>query len=373
MNNKDKIKAAIEGDFSDHDKRSITLTALKKLQSPLFQNMEGVTRILEEEHYNVWGCSPIYDDEGNVHVFYARWKDTYHRLGWVAACEVCHAVAKSVEGPYEFKGVVLKGRGGKEWDSWSIHNPSIYKVDDKYVLVYMGSDGSDLGKTVDEIASLPTEEYFPYFQKLVNSKRVGMAIADDLNGDFVRISDEKPMVEIGSDKEWDSYCTSNPGFVKTPEGKYRIYYKAWDVESAEAFNGNRKYGYAECDTLTGDYVKCLQNPVIDYSVYGPHIQAEDGFIWYGEGKYQMVLRDMGIYNGEFGLHTASEDGITWEEPLVAFLDSDTYFTEPRLGLPREGRFERPQILFKEGKPEYLFCGFRGGKYKTSSGAVLKFN
>ena len=31
------------------------------------------TLILESEDYMVWGCSPIYDDAGKVHVFFSRW------------------------------------------------------------------------------------------------------------------------------------------------------------------------------------------------------------------------------------------------------------------------------------------------------------
>jgi len=369
---KQMINAAVEGDFSDSNKRCITINSLKKLQSDLFIDIHGVGRILEDKDYNVWGCSPIYDDYGNIHVFYSRWKNCYNRLGWVAACEVCHAVAKHPEGPYVYKGVVLQGRGGERWDSWSIHNPSIYKVDGKYVLLYMGSDGSKLDKDVDEISSLETDEFFPYFQRLVQSKRVGMAIADSLDGPFIRVSDKRPMIDVGCKDEWDSFCTSNPTFVKTPDNKYRIYYKAWDFGTAEKFNGNRKYGFAECEDLTGEYVKYPYNPVIDYSSYGEKIQAEDGYIWYSDGKYQMVLRDMGIYNAEFGLHAVSDNGIDWEEPKIAFLDSTTYFKEKMIGISREGRFERPQILLKDGEPEYLFCGFRGGKYKTSSGVVLKF-
>ena len=38
---------------------------------------------------------------------------------------------------------------------------------------------------------------------------------------------------------------------------------------------------------------------------------------------------------------------------------------------REGRFERPQLLMNNGKPEYLFAAFLGGAYNLSSGAVLK--
>ncbi|MFI3206477.1 MAG: glycoside hydrolase family protein [Clostridia bacterium] len=343
------------------------------IMSEFQKKLEPIGRILEDPDYNVWGCSPIYGEDGRVHVFYARWENEYDHLGWVAACEVGHAVADTAEGPYTHVGVALTGRGGNHWDSWSIHNPSIYKVDGKYVLLYMGSDGSKFDKTLDEIRAMTQEEYQPYFHKLVNSKRVGMAIADTLDGPFVRVSDEACMVDVGESGAWDSFCTSNPTFTKTPEGKYRIYYKAWSNETAAKFNGNRMYGFAESDTLEGPYVKYENNPVINYSIYDERLQTEDGYIWHQAGKYRMVMRDMGVFNNEYGLYVESEDGITWTEPTVSYLDAPSYFDEKLPGISREGRFERPQLLLNGNKPEYLFCAYRGGKYVTSSGVVLKIN
>ena len=34
-----------------------------------------VGRILESEGYYVWCCTPIYGEDGKVHVFYSRWPD----------------------------------------------------------------------------------------------------------------------------------------------------------------------------------------------------------------------------------------------------------------------------------------------------------
>lgn len=343
------------------------------VMSEFGKSLEPIGRILESPDYNVWGCSPIYDEDGKVHVFYSRWLNKYDHMGWVAACEVAHAVADKPEGPYTFVDVALKGRGGNHWDSWSIHNPSIYKVDGKYIILYMGSDGSSFDKTLEEVGDMTAEEYYPYSRKLVNTKRVGMAISDSLNGPWVRVSDEKCMVDVGADSAWDSFCTSNPTFTKTPEGKYRIYYKAWSNETAAKFNGNRMYGIAECDTLTGEYVKYENNPVINYSIYDEKIQTEDGYIWYQNNKYHMVMRDMGVFNNEYGLYINSDDGINWCEPTVSYLDAPSYFDEPLPGISRQGRFERPQLLMNGDKPEYLYCAYRGGKYTTSSGVVLKIN
>ena len=85
------------------------------------------------------------------------------------------------------------------------------------------------------------------------------------------------------------------------------------------------------------------------------------------------MRDMGFYNHEYGLMFGSDDGIRWSDPVVSFYNSHEYFKEPPNGLDRGGRFERPQLLMKDGKPKYLFCAIVGGQYMTSSGIVLKIN
>jgi hypothetical protein len=40
-------------------------------------------------------------------------------------------------------------------------------------------------------------------------------------------------------------------------------------------------------------------------------------------------------------------------------------------LKKYGRLERPQILFMNGKPAYLFTTSQGGKYMTASSFIFK--
>lgn len=338
--------------------------------SSFAERLQPVGRILEDPDYQVWCCSPIYGNDGRVHVFFSRWKKEYDHLGWVAACEVAHAVSDHPEGPYEVVDIALKGRGGSAWDSWSIHNPTVYQVGERYVLLYMGSNGSELGVSLEDMMQMKREDYLPYFHKLVSTKRVGMAISDSLNGPWRRVGDT-PVVDVERRPAWDDFCTSNPAFVITPEGRYRIYYKSWDKRTASAFNGNRKYGIAESKQLEGPYMKYEGNPVINFSNIHERMQCEDAYVWHEDNKYRAIMRDMGFFNNEYGLYMESIDGIHWEEPKISYLDAPHYFDEPLPGLEREGRFERPQLLMKDGKPDYLFAAYIGGKYKTSSGVVLK--
>ena len=85
------------------------------------------------------------------------------------------------------------------------------------------------------------------------------------------------------------------------------------------------------------------------------------------------MRDMGYWNHEYGLYFESSDGVDWSYPKISFFNSHKYFPEPPNGLDREGRFERVQLLMKNGKPEYMFCAMVGGKYNTCSGITLKID
>lgn len=343
----------------------------EEVVSDFATTLKPVGRILEDPDYNVWCCSPIYDEQDRVHVFYAKWLNAYDHLGWVAACEVGHAVAESPEGPYTDLGTVLKGEQDGSWDSWSIHNPTVHKVGDQYVIFYMGASGADLEVTLEEIMEMDSEEYAPYFQALVETKRVGMAIADSLDGPWERVGDGLA-VNVGASGSWDDMVTSNPAFLQHEDGRFWLYYKGWDYATLP-FNGNRKYGIAIADQLTGPYVKIEDNPIIDYSHIDKLVQCEDAYVWREAGQYHMIVRDMGFFNHEYGLILHSKDGIHWSEPEIAYKDAPTYFEESMPGLDRQGRFERPQLLMKDGRPDYLFCAYRGGRYNTSSAVVLKID
>lgn len=338
------------------------------------QRLNPLGRILEIEGYHVWCCSPIYGPDGRVHVFYSRWRDEYKFSGWVSACEVAHAVADKPEGPYEDLGVVLKGSGGDAWDSWAIHNPTVQKVGDKYALFYMGADGSGLDIEQSDLPHLSDEAYAKYFTELVYSKRVGLAIADSLDGPWERVGDG-PVIDVGASGEWDDAVVSNPSLLQNPNGEYWLYYKGWDYDTGRRFNGNRKYGLAVAKDIKGPYVKCEKNPLVDFSYMGERVQCEDAYTWYDKSKeapYQMILRDMGVFNHEYGLFLDSADGLEWGNPQIAYRDAGSYFNEALPGLDRQGRFERPQLLMNaEGQPTHLFCAYQGGKFGTCSGVVLE--
>lgn len=321
--------------------------------SDFCKGLKPIGRILETSGYYVWGCSPVYDSDGQVHVFYSRWPEKYCMGGWIHKSEIAHAVADSPEGDFRHVETVLDARPGF-FDSKTIHNPHIQFVDGKYYLFYMGnSDGS------------------------VRTKRIGLAYANSPNGPWTRV--DKPLVDVGPKGAWDDCCTTNPAFIKHPSGEYWLYYKSWNLAEYENQSGsiraNRKYGLAKADSILGTYTKYADNPIVDFSVYGNNRQVEDAYVFMHNGKYKMLMRDMGYYNHTVGLIFESEDGIRWSKPKIAWLGADAYIEQAPAPkhLSRYGRFERPQLLMKNGRPEYLFTTTQGGKYQTASGFVFKIN
>ncbi|ALI97851.1 glycoside hydrolase family protein [Rufibacter tibetensis] len=333
----------------------IPYSAEKETASEFSKRLKPVGRILETEGYYVWGTSPIVGPDGKVHVFYSRWKADKGMGGWINRSEIAHAVANTPDSAFELVSTVLAPRGEGFWDGTTCHNPHIKFVDGRYCLFYMGNSN---GKT--------------------DTKRIGLATADSLYGPWKR--PDKPLLEAGKTGAWDDHCTTNPAFLEHSSGKYWLYYKSWNTHEYENYTdpkirGNRKYGLAISNALEGPYKRYKGNPILDYSSRGNNIQAEDGHVWYEGGKYKMLMRDMGIFNHQYGLYVESKNGINWGEPKVAYYNTDHYFSQPPAPkhLSKYGRFERPQLLFQNGRPTHLFVASQGGKYMTSSPFVFQIN
>jgi len=324
---------------------------IKPVESSFSKRLKAVGRILEEPDYFVWGCSPIYDASGKIHVFYSRWLKKYGMGGWIHACEIAHAIADSPESDFKHVETIFSPRAGY-FDATTCHNPHIKYVDGKYCLFYIGNTN---GKT--------------------NTQRIGLATADSLNGPWNR--PDKPLLEAGKNGAWDDQCTTNPAFVKNPNGESWLYYKSFNQEEYEkaagqSIRGNRKYGLAIAKKVTGPYKKYINNPLVDFSYLGHNEQLEDAYVWIENGKFKMIARDMGFFNNEYGIIIESDDGIHWGEPKIAWYQASHYINQPPAPhLNHYGRFERPQLLMRKGKPDYLFTATRGGKYNTASGFVFK--
>ena len=353
--NKSKHDRDSEGSNTFVVKAKVDSAIIKKYPadkiSTFATNLQPIGRILESEGYYVWCCAPIYGEDGRVHVFYSRWDAKYKMGGWISKCEIAHAVADHPEGPYQFVDVALAPRPGY-FDATTCHNPHIQYINGTYYLFYMGnSDGS------------------------VYTKRIGLAKSKSLDGPWER--SEHPILDAGEKGEWDDCNTTNPAFLLQDNGEAWLYYKSWNESDYRNQTGNiranRKYGLAIANNIEGKYQRYENNPIIDFSILGDNKQVEDATIFKEDGKYKMLMRDMGYFDHAVGLIFESEDGIHWSDPQIAWFGAEVYLNEPPAPkhLKRYGRFERPQLLMKDGKPEYMFNAMQGGKYETASGFVFK--
>lgn len=311
-----------------------------------------IGRVLEEEGYYVWCNSPIEGPDGKIHVFYSRWPKEKGMSGWIHQSEIAHAVADNPEGPYKYQSTILAPRGAGFWDATTCHNPSIHKVDGKYALFFMGNSNGKM-----------------------NTKRIGLAVSDSLYGPWDRPNE--PLLLPGTKGSWDDLLTTNPSFVKLPNGAYWLYYKslnAADYNSAKGgVRGNRKYGLAVSNSLEGPYKKYEGNPVVDFSVLGDNKQFEDAYVWFEDHKFKMIARDLGVIGMDYGLYLESKDGKTWSTPEIGYKPLKNYIDQPPAPkhLNRYGRLERPQLLFQNGEPTYMFTASQGGAYETASSFIFK--
>jgi hypothetical protein len=320
--------------------------------SEFSRHLRPVGRILELEGYYVWCNTPFEDPQGRTHVFFSRWPAAKGMGGWINSSEIAHAIAETPEGPFRVTGPVLSPRGPGHWDATTCHNPHITRVGNRYALFYLGNSN---GRT--------------------DTKRIGLALSDSLEGPWQR--PDQPLLDVGPKGAWDDHCTTNPSFIRHPNGEYWLYYKSWNTADYESgkppVRGNRKYGVAIADRLEGPYRRHPRNPLIDFSGRGESRQCEDAFLWRQDGRFRMIVRDMGVFNHEVGLYLESNDGLAWSDPTVAYHELSHYVEQPPRPrhLNRYGRLERPQLLLRNGKPAYLFGASQGGRYETASGFLFK--
>jgi len=321
--------------------------------SDFARRLTPIGRILELKDYYVWGCSPIVDTDGKIHVFFSRWNAKNGMGGWINRSEIAHAVANEPEGPYHHIETVLNPRGKDFFDGTTCHNPHIQFVNGKYCLFYIGNSN---GKTDTQCIALATSAS-PY-------------------GPWKR--PDNPLLKAGENDAWDNHCATNPSFIQHPNGQYWLYYKSWNTKEEVLYadskiRGNRKYGLAIAEKVEGPYRKYSSNPIIDYSSLGQNRQLEDANVFIENGRFYMLARDMGCFDHQVGIILESEDGIHWSKPQISYFGVSHYIRQPTAPsyLKKYGRFERPQILLKGERPTNLFVTSQGGKYMTSSPFVFK--
>ena len=313
---------------------------------------------LKLDDYYVWDCSVI-KSGGKYHMFSSRWKKEYgFGWNWLFNSEIIHSVADAPEGPYRFQNVALPRRGREYFDGMNTHNTCIKEYNGKFYLYYMGTTyGGDIPTSVNDVSDI-------YGQETWNRKRIGVAVADDINGEFVRR--DTPLLEPRDCSFWDCTITSNPSVAILPSGKTYMIYK-----SRSAVGKPLKLGIAVADQPDGEFKRLSDKPILDFPDSNIHI--EDPFIWYDaqKKKFCLITKD-DVKNGAYGVtgewgsgfYAESDDCLDFEigdEPKV-YSRTIEWIDGKRT---TQGNLERPSVLFDEnGEPTHIFCasGFAENPY-----------
>ena len=140
---------------------------------------------------------------------------------------------------------------------------------------------------------------------------------------------------------------TNPALIKHPNGKYYLYAGPCRVAIA--------------DKLEGPYIP-YPNRVMNNSRY-----IEDPYVFVHDQTIYMLIQDN---TRSKGLLLTSEDGLHFEfnEAVLGFDDMAAYLPPEKVKAApnyRHPKFERPQLLMKDGVPTYLYApggaNINGGK------------
>ena len=327
------------------------LEKLINLDLQLADMWEYVGIAVEEPGYTIWGSSPIQDEKGQTHLFVARWPaELKVDPGWRSHSEIAHYVGPSPEGPFRFSDLALTGSGKNTWDKYGAHNPTIHKVGDSYVLLYIGNDNP-------ETPPHPANQH------------IGMALSSSLYGPWEKVNGDGLILSPPSDSSVWNYGASNgvnnPALLCHPNGEFYLYFKS---------EGGRM-GLAQSREIQGPY-KQLSGPVTSNEQ-----TIEDGYAFIHKEKICLLTTDNhGILEKGGGLLWQSDDGLHFNLTEQGFYPVEKYLGNKILRKARRHyggeniKFERPQLLLIDKEPAYLYVtsGYHlFGKESTAS-YVMRF-
>jgi hypothetical protein len=295
-------------------------------------NFRGV--IIEEPDYHIWGTSPIWGNDGKVHVFSSRIPVSTGFDRWWATSQIAHYAADCPEGPFALTEVLLApGRtSAEEWDCGTQHNPAVTQVDGLYILTYH--------------SNMSTPEHWAR-----SSHSIGMLTAEDINGPWTKRGkilsapsrDHVPMLPATYNGP-----TDNPALVKSPDGRFFLYYRV----KFPGLPGKNTYCLATADEWAGPYTP-HPHRVINNPTY-----VEDPYVFVLEETFYMVITDNAVAGG---LLLKSNDGFSFDYnrgerffgPLAEYVGPECLEAAAHYRAPQ---FERPQLLLDErGVPTHMYA------------------
>jgi hypothetical protein len=251
-------------------------------------------------------------------------------------------VSDEPEGPFSFVREAVQDKDGT---FNAPHNPTIQYLEGKYVLCFIVNEDNDVRK-----------------------QRIVMLVSDDLNDNWRAANgaaSDGTMIKAPDDSAVWNYQprlgVSNPSLIKFGD-KFMLYYKSVIPDRNDPDDRNKwdyGYGVALSDKLEGPYT------FYPHRVTAEGLQLEDAYAFVFEDKVYMLSRDfrgsLGSQGG--GLLWSSDDGYFFSkesvqrsyEDLQEYVDSTTIQNAQVYRGDRSGHLERPQVLFMNGEPSYLYA------------------
>jgi hypothetical protein len=308
-----------------------------------------------QEEYWVWGSSVIRGDDGKYHMFVSRWpKYLPFHPGWMVASEIVHAVSDTPEGPYEFVDVALPSRGPEYWDGRATHNPRIFKHNDTYILIYMGSTNPFADVMESDAHTLTHSSYIATVAR--SNKRIGIATSQSPYGPWERRDEPILQTKPGT---FYSFLTSNPSPWINEDGSVIMLFKSRSYKEDFPFQTAMTIGVATAPSIDGPFEVVGDEPIFGIDKMG---EVEDPFLWKDETGYHMLAKDQrGTITGNFhsGILAHSTDGINWvldDEPL-AYTRMINWSDGTNIEM---GQLERVFGLMESGKITHLFFATMDG-------------
>lgn len=302
--------------------------------------------IFSDSIYNIWCGSVVKGNNGKFYMLYSRWPRAHGHYAWLPSSEICLAKSDKPEGPYKHVKVVLPRRGSQYWDGVTTHNPAAIVYKGKFYLYYMGSTGT---KEVKMPASMSDPNWWQYR----NNQRIGVAVADDPEGEWTRF--DKPVIDVSPDSTaYDALMMANPAITVDQNGRAVLVYK--QVAKNGAMRGGKvRFGVAFSNSLLGPYTKS-PTPIFESKAGGKSwMIAEDPFIWNYNGTIYAIVTDVvGLFtNKEAALALLkSKDGINWEQTKYPKVVPHRLKFEG--SIVSDDKLERPCLYLENGVPIYLF-------------------
>jgi len=295
-------------------------------------------KFIDEDWY-IWGGSMTRTDDGTCHLLYARWPRRLGHYAWLSHSEIAYATADDPLGPYTFQSVALPGNQGPNWVTSTAHNPNVLRAHGKYYLYF--SSARVEGALPDGMPDPKAEYWHPTRE----TQRIGVAYADHPAGPWTRV--DEPLVPATPGTH-DARMTSNPSVAECPDGSFLMLYKCLGED------GRVFHGVAVAGDPLGPFKKDPK-PVLTHE--RSKFPAEDPFIWYQDGRFYAILKDM---QANYTRHTRtlvlfeSNNGHDWKPSAHPLVSTRTLRWED--GTEQElNHLERPQLYCENGKPAVLFC------------------